>query len=226
MLPLSWSSQLVQTENEILAGSHIRRLKAPDQSDQSIRATIVRIANSEGTLVSGRSGHLIEEVIPKSSENSPLRSPSRLVGFDSIAFHLDGSHYPVPPRLLVLGCLSDDGDDPTLFIDTSRWVFSKSETSLLKSAVFFIRNGRKSFYSTIFGVAGNLCRFDPYCMVATGRESELALDLMNQKIRNSHIEKIHWQRGDIVILDNRRILHARGPVSSCANRILLRGAIR
>lgn len=204
---------------------HVWRTSAHEASEEAIYRAMYQIAETIGRLLPGRQGKLIERVVPKLQADAPTNSPSRTVGLSEIAFHLDGAHHTVPPRYLILACAATDGYTQTRLIDTDKWNFTKSEVRLLQTAVFFISSGRKSFYGSIFGSEGRMRRFDPYCMHPAAADADRAAALINKKIDGSQIDLIHWQIGDIVVLDNRRMLHARGEAPVFSKRVLLRGAV-
>jgi len=200
-------------------------MRAPDASEEGIRGTMNQIAKSFGRFIPGRSGQHIERVTPKFIENAPVNSPSRIVGLGQIAFHIDGAHHLNPPKFLMLACVQSCDETPTLLIDTQKWAFTASEIGILRSAVFFIRNGRKSFYSSILGSDTTLLRFDPYCMLPQNSVADKALNIIREKIKSSNEVNIYWEAGEIIMIDNRRILHARSDVFEHSERLLLRGAI-
>ena len=98
---------------------------------------------------------------------------------------------------------------------------------LAKSAVFFIRNGPNSFYSSILSARRDFIRLDPGCMEAVSKEDEEAMKLYSYDQQRRYVRRISWQVGDVLALDNWRILHGRGEQVNVSNdRFLLRVIVR
>ena len=63
----------------------------------------------------------------------------------------------------------------------------------------------------------NFIRYDPACMVAIDEKGSKAIKLYNSPVRKSLIQKITLDVGDVLAIDNWRILHGRGECPDVVN---------
>jgi len=182
------------------------------------------LAKLLGTPIRGRARQMVEVLRPKAPEAAPSASLSRKYGFHTFPFHVDTTHWVLPARFLVLSCvIPGDVVVPTLLVNRDAVPLSKEEKAMGKSAVFLIRNGRHSFYSSIFGNGRDFIRYDPGCMEPQTENAIEAIKLYSHDRVSPHVHEIVWSRGDSLIIDNWQILHARASVSSSSSeRLLLR----
>ncbi len=98
--------------------------------------------------------------------------------------------------------------------------FSPDELDFLKGAPVLVRTGRRSFYSTILPTNHAFLRYDPSCLEAVDERGQKALRLIEQRLSGGSPEIHHWRTGDILIIDNWRLLHGRGPSrEGCGRRL-------
>jgi Taurine catabolism dioxygenase TauD, TfdA family len=176
-----------------------------------------------GARAVGRAG-LVEEIIkPQPSHEAHPRSLSVQYGLDSLPFHVELSHRPRPCRYLLLGCI-DPGwpSAETRLLDWRTLGFSPDEYQLLESAPVLVRTGRRSFYSTFLPSDHTFLRYDPGCLEALDERGRTALKLLERRLSLGSPESHQWCRGDILIIDNWRILHGRGPSELGSDRSLAR----
>jgi hypothetical protein len=109
----------------------------------------------------------------------------------------------------------------------SMWTlsFSAAEFELLNDAVFLVRSGRSSFYSSILRRDRSFLRFDPACMEPADHRARTALTLFTQATEAAPVIDVEWTSGAILILDNWRMLHGRGNAERAGERALLRSAV-
>ena len=140
------------------------------------------------------------------------RSQSALHGLGEIPFHVDGAHLDQPPRYVVLAC-AKPGDAPaaTSIVRLIDVVLSPSYREQLDSTPFLVRNGRRSFYSTIASWRRSFVRFDLACMEPVSSDGIELIKVLSSALRECHRQNIIWQQGGIVIIDNWRALHGRSP---------------
>lgn len=184
-----------------------------------------RISDSLGMRVSGRAGSFEEVIQPRAVADAHPRSLSARYGLSTLPFHTELSHRTKPCRYILLGCI-----DPglpvaaTMILNWRNLGFSKQELNLLQSTPVLVRTGRRSFYSTILAPGGAFLRYDPGCIEALDDRGRNALRLVEDRITEatSEAEAHHWRRGDILIIDNWRMLHGRSPSDQAASRRLAR----
>jgi hypothetical protein len=140
-----------------------------------------------------------------------------------LPFHTELSHRIKPCRFLLLGCI-DPGSSAatTMLLDWRTLLLSQDELDLLESAPVLVRSGRRSFYSTILAPGGAFLRYDPDCLEGPDERGRTALKLVADRISDAPSEAHHWRRGDIVIIDNWRVLHGRSPSDQGSGRRLAR----
>lgn len=182
-----------------------------------------RVGDILGTRIGGRTGSLMEVVRPQAVDDAHPRSLSARYGLGALPFHAELSHRPRPCRYVLLGCIEPGPlSTATLLLDWRTLNFSPEELHLLESAPIFVRTGRRSFYSTILSSDRSFLRYDPGCIEAIDMRGQAALRLVEQRLAGGLPEVHHWHRGDILIIDNWRVLHGRGTSEQDTGRCLAR----
>ena len=110
---------------------------------QLIESCLRTVASQLGTPIT-QGSRMVAELVPRSKGTGNPNSLSGRYGLGSFPLHIDNSHWSVPCRYVVLACVTP-GSCPssTLLLDSSEVTLSPGELSLVVSAVFLIRNGRK-----------------------------------------------------------------------------------
>ena len=145
-------------------------------------------------------------------------SMSARVGRSEQPLHSDGAHHRVPPNLV---CLASEIETE---VPTFLWALGREADipwEALEHGLFSVRGGSKPFLSS--ALRDGLLRFDPICMTpedARARESsEFLLSRLGRAVRHE------WQKPrQILVIDNRRVLHARGRVPAGTHRSIGRVA--
>ena len=191
----------------------------------SIIRELDRIGDHLGTRVAGRAGCLEEVIQPRAIADAHPRSLSARYGLGTLPFHTELSHRTKPCRYLLLGCI-DPGSPTaaTMLLDWWNLGFSQQELDLLEVTPVLVRTGRRSFYSTIVAPGGAFLRYDPGCIEALDARGRNALRLVEDRIAGAatEAEAHHWRQGDILIIDNWRVLHGRSPSDQGSGRRLAR----
>src|ERR1700730_8937572 len=169
------------------------------------------IARRLGDPVRGRAGQKIEALIPTEQARANAKSLSVVHGLGSFPMHTDGAHRLQPPRFVVLVCMSPGTSPvPTTLIRFRDLKVTASERARLEAAPFLVRNGRRSFYSTICSASRMFIRYDAGCMMPQGPESEASVKLIAHRAREVGPTLVHWRTGDVLVIDNWTVLHGRG----------------
>jgi alpha-ketoglutarate-dependent taurine dioxygenase len=187
------------------------------------------IAKLLGDPITGRAGQTIEPLIPTQQTSANAKSLSMVHGLGSFPMHTDGAHRLQPPRFVVLVCASPGTSPvPTTLIRFRDLRISASERARLEASPFLVRNGRRSFYSTICSRSRIFIRFDAGCMMPQGAESEASAILIAHRAGEAGYTLVHWRTGDVLVLDNWNVLHGRGLEVSKASsdRKLLRVSVQ
>ena len=144
-------------------------------------------------------------------------------GLSALPFHTELSHRPRPCRYLLLGCIDPGAPSAaTILLDWRTLGFSPDELHLLEGAPILVRTGRRSFYSTILSPDRAFLRYDPGCLEAVDNRGQAALALVEHRLATGSPQAHHWRRGDILIIDNWRVLHGRRSSDQGSGRRLAR----
>lgn len=184
---------------------------------------VSRLGDGLGPRAGGRGGALEETIEPQSEDHAHRRSLSSRHGYNALPFHVELSHRPRPCRYLLLGCIDPGSPGAvTMVVDWRQLSFTAADLHLLESAPVLVRSGRRSFYSTVLPPDRSFLRFDPGCLEAVDGRGRDALDLVAERLSRASPISHHWQRGDLLIIDNWRLLHGRGPTYAGSGRRLVR----
>ena len=171
----------------------------------------------------GELGQLGETIVPCTRSEAHPRSQSAAHGLDMLPLHAELSHRPIPCRYVVLGCL-DPGksSSATTTLGWRSLKFTSDEMALLKGARLLVRNGRRSFYSTAIPSDERFFRYDGECLEAVDARGRAALETIQARLSSAAPAAHRLQRGDVLIIDNWRILHGREAVPEHNGRRLTR----
>lgn len=189
-------------------------IRAPEGAPDDLPAAIGAVAGRLGRAVSGRGSRTRELIRPTASGAAHPRSLSARHGYGALPLHVELSHRPRPCRYVILGCLeSGDGDAATLLVHRETLQFSANERRLLQDAPIFVRNGRRSFYSTVLSADEAFMRYDRACIEPVDRRGGLALDLVAERLQAAEPLRHAWRPGGLLIFDNWRMFHGRDAVT-------------
>jgi hypothetical protein len=194
-----------------------------------LRSAPEAVATLLGNPVTGRAGRKIEPLKPTKQVSANAKSLSVMHGLGPFPMHTDGAHWLQPPRFIVLVCASPGTSPvPTTLVRFRDLQVTASERARLESAPFLVRNGRRSFYSTICSPSRMFIRYDAGCMEPQGPESEASLRLIADRAKEVGCRPVHWQTGDVLVIDNWDVLHGRGlgPSEASNDRKLLRVSVQ
>jgi hypothetical protein len=196
---------------------------------QDLRLVAQKFADQLGAPVTGRAGRAIEPLVPTQPMQANAKSLSRVHGLGAFPMHTDGAHRVTPPRFVVLVCASPGTTPvPTVLLRFSDLEFSGSERARFEAAPFLVRNGRRSFYSTICSTSRPFVRFDEECMVPQDASGKTSARLIAQRAKDVGFTSVHWRAGEVLLIDNWNVLHGRGlatPVAS-SDRKLFRVSVQ
>jgi Taurine catabolism dioxygenase TauD, TfdA family len=178
---------------------------------ERLRDEVLRIGRALGDPYLGRYGRLLEKLSPVPTSNANRCSLSALHGTATLPPHIDGAHRSKPPRFIILACENPGSCPvPTLLTHFEELGLTPTESVECKTAPFLIRNGRKSFYSTIIDSSRAFIRFDLGCMEALDEMAFNIAHVISARAVLANSKLIEWVAGDILIIDNWHVLHRRG----------------
>lgn len=171
-------------------------------------------------LPNRQGGDDISELKPMSRADASPNSISSGYGNDRQPLHVDGAHLELPPTLIFMWCL-EPSDTPTLlYRDPIRGMYGDAT-----QGVFLVRPGGdgKDFLAPAY--ENNGLRFDPQCMVPMDSYSSRLLRVLANP-EEDRLFRVTWDSpGKILVINNRKILHAREVVADGdENRVLYRMA--
>ena len=199
------------------------RIAAEWIGEADVWTAVDRIAESLGRPAGGRAGADSEMLMPRTRAQSHARSQSATHGLGAWPVHVELSHRLIPCRYVVLGCM--DPGRPTCATTTVEWGsagFTPDETKLLKAAPLLVRNGRASFYSTALPADGRFLRWDAECIEPVDARGYEAIEVLTRRLSSLTVEKHLLEAGEILAIDNWRLLHGREAAPVDSGRRLLR----
>jgi len=185
--------------------------------DYPSEANLVWLADQFGKPVpSRRDGPLLNLLTPRTAVTARANTLSSRCGFGPFPFHTDAAHFPTPPRLAFLRQRSrQKTSTPTLVTDVLGRA-TMQERRLLSDCVWVVNGGRGAFYTSILATSprGDCLRYDSYCMRPAHDRFAKVEGLVQEMIAAGPVYKIGWRPNKVLILDNWRVLHARGEVTA------------
>jgi L-asparagine oxygenase len=181
--------------------------------------------------VDPRSPGPVRDIRPQLIEFAKENTLSSRYGTGAFPFHTDTAHWDRPARYLALYCVDPgEGKRPTLIQDSRQWRLDEDETDLACRALWKTGHLRPRLCMFAERTEGELAiRYDMDCMRPMTREARELEALIEARISRSALTQIDWQPESLLIIDNRRMVHARGKnngpdTSRVHKRMLIGGA--
>lgn len=187
-----------------------------------------KVSRHLGAPIKGRNSQIVEVLTPKDTNEAHRNSLSKKYGKDKLPFHIDMAHQRLPCHYLAFACSGAKGEvAPTLLLEQSNLELTAESSAALKSAVFLVKNGKRSFYANVKEDGASYLRWDPGCMYPQDPSADtISRELLNLS-GHSEVKTVDWSVGALLVVDNWRMFHSRGVVSkSHGHRILLRTTIK
>ncbi|WP_031239812.1 TauD/TfdA family dioxygenase [Asaia sp. SF2.1] len=168
-----------------------------------------------GETMLSRSGKLVQELTPKAT--STPNTYSGLFGLGRFPFHTDLAHWPVPPRYLLLRCIRGYADIPTMILD-GRAIVSEIGAELMGRALVRPRRPQCGEVRMLrlrdSAGADEIIRWDAEYLKPASYVGELAFSSIQSIVREATATPaVMVNDGDVVVIDNWRMLHARPAVA-------------
>lgn len=172
------------------------------------------IVNFVGSPLIPWDGGLVQDLTPRVS--STPNTYSGIFGLDRFPFHSDLAHWAEPPRYLMLRCVRGYDDVPTMVVDGDKLVDAIS-LDILTRAIFKPRRPRNGTLNLLRLCEptdeGYFLRWDEVFLKPASKIGQIAHDAVLDWL--AHCDPIQCalvSAGDIVVIDNWRMLHARPPI--------------
>jgi hypothetical protein len=194
----------------------------------SVTDQLLKLGRQLGEIRSGRFGRLVEVLSPTDSSRAQINSLSAIHGHGNFPYHIDGSHFSTPSRYLIFHCTKANGQvAPTYILHQRDINFTVNENEAMRTGVFLVRNGKRSFYASILSKDVPFMRWDEGCMQPKDKKAKIAVTALSQLPNNTKRTTIHWTKGSLLVIDNWRVLHARGQTTDQnSQRKLLRVSVK
>jgi alpha-ketoglutarate-dependent taurine dioxygenase len=187
---------------------------------------LMDFAHQLGSIrVDKRSPELVREIRPQPLESAKSNTLSSRYGTNAFPFHTDTAHWHRPARYLILYCVNPgEGDRPTLLQDTHSWRLSVEEEDLICRAMWKTGHLRPHLCTVAEQSEQGLAfRYDRDCMKPMTAEARSVEVVVLAKLEQSPQSRIDWRSRTLLVIDNQRMLHARGQGSRPDyNRVLKR----
>jgi hypothetical protein len=104
-----------------------------------------------------------------------------------------------------------NGDRPTLLLDATQLELTSSEWRSLERSVWWVTSGGRSFPASIVQShdGHRSLRYDTGCMKPAATVFVESQHVFEEAIEMASPVAVGWEPDDLLILDNRRVLHAR-----------------
>jgi L-asparagine oxygenase len=189
-------------------------------------SVLKEVAQTLGSIVPvRRGGPAVDYLSPTFRSDAAPNSLSSEHGLGAFPFHTDAASHRVPPRFVLLRYPSTQRSlTPTTFIDFQRLQLTPTEMKQLRREAWVVRGGvGRTFYATILsGGSTPLIRYDQGCMSPGPGTKNSGGGAITRALGRATPQSHYWSQDQILILDNRRFLHGRGPASGDSTRVLER----
>ena len=168
-----------------------------------------------GEPVAAWDGPIIHELVPRAS--AAPNTYSGIFGHGRFPFHTDLAHWGVPPRYIVLRCVRGYADVPTQLIDGGA-IVSEVGAVEMRRALMTPRRPRSGRIEVLRlsqrEGSEELLRWDEVFLKPASRVGQRVFERVLVFIENAEPASIALvDRGDVAIIDNWRMLHARPAIS-------------
>jgi L-asparagine oxygenase len=184
---------------------------------------LIRLAQELGPLrADPRSPELVRDIRPQPADLAKKNTLSSRYGTNAFPFHTDTAHWDRPARYLLLYCVDPgEGKRTTQVQDTRLWCLDQGIIDLMCRALWRTGHINPRLCTLAESEQDKLhIRYDMDCMRPMTAEAREVKALVEISINASPAMQIDWQPEALLILDNRRVLHARGKSSGAdTNRV-------
>lgn len=171
---------------------------------------------------SRRRGPAIDVLVPTKPSDARPASLSATYGRGAQPLHTDGAHHTVPPDIVLLAA-DAASDVPTLLWRFNPGTLADEVEDAAQEGLFTVRSSGEAFLAAAWN--GRRLRFDPGCMEAGDERASRISQFFNSAAATA--DRFEWATaGQVLAIDNRRVLHARGSAEDEPDRVLQRVAIR
>jgi hypothetical protein len=198
-------------------GFSLRLGLAPHYSTTEVAQTLGSVINLE-TLLPYSGISAVRPLRPTSSCDSRQNRYSGHYGLGIFPLHTDLAHWAIPPRYLLLRCVVGSSD---VFTHILPWtpIVELIGTTSLRKAVFTARKQRIGCSGLVRAMSSHdrsdVLRWDPIFLEPLNQPANaLVLAMLDPVWSTTVLKVLLHQPGDTLLIDNWRMLHGRGEVST------------
>jgi L-asparagine oxygenase len=178
----------------------------------------IQVARELGETLQLSNIPIVQQIVPKKQEESTDSLYSGNFGLKEFPFHTDLAHWYIPPRYLMLRCVTPSACAFTA-IEEIATVLAGVPRSIIYRALFLPRKklgGKKHLLRLAQDVGDNqLFRWDSIFIVPANCEAqEISGHLMSLDVKAARRKVALTYPGDTLVIDNWRMLHGRSAIYS------------
>lgn len=180
-------------------------------------ADLLTISGALGIPTADKRGEIVKTLKPEKPSDPNRSTLSSKYGTGAFPFHTETAYWLSPARFVALYCVNPGSSRrPTHVIDSYEWNLSPNDDQTLCNEVWKVFTGINPFLCTIGKktMSGLMIRFDMDCMKPALLSRGKASDIVFREIESQKVRSIDWQVGDLLVIDNYRMIHARGTSST------------
>lgn len=182
----------------------------------AVEVSLTSISRDLGEPIAAWNGPVVHELVPRVS-GTP-NTYSGIFGLGRFPFHTDLAHWPVPPRYLVLRCVRGYEDVSTELIDGGA-IAAEVGLVNLRRALMTPRRPRSGRIGLVrlsqLQGADEMLRWDEVFLKPASRVGQRVFEPIRSFINEARPTPITLaNRGDVAIIDNWRMLHARQAIAA------------
>lgn len=187
----------------------------------------LQLAQSFGHPVPPLQGKpLISRLSPVPSSKARPGTMSSMFGVGGFPMHTDTAHWPTPARYILLRSTGIRSPRPTLLVEHGFLNLDDKTQAATRHGIWLVRGPHGPFFcSMTFDANGSRgFRYDSCCMVPQNRSAHYAQQNVQQALSRLNPITISWKPNLAIIIDNWRMLHARGeaPNTDDSERVIER----
>jgi hypothetical protein len=189
-------------------------------------ATLLEVSKLLGEIrTDARSPEPVRDIRPQTIDEAKENTLSSRYGIGSFPFHTDVAYWQRPARFVLLYCGNPgSGARPTYLQDAKSWKWTGDTEKAAIREVWKVGLARPYLCTMATRVAEDVAiRFDEACMTPMTAGAKALLDTTLSSICTAATIDIWWSPKKLLIIDNHRMVHARGkPNAPDPDRVLKR----
>jgi alpha-ketoglutarate-dependent taurine dioxygenase len=174
---------------------------------------------TELTPMSSRRGQGQVDVLrPVDARQAPRRSLSAKYGTGQQPLHTDGAHLSIPPDIVILAA-KQPSPVPTMLWRADYWRSKAEIREDLAHGLFAVDDGMARFLAPAY--ERGRYRFDPGCMTPADTRARRVSEYFGDALAAA--TRFDWtEPSQVLVIDNRTVLHARADAAADPERALER----